>query len=133
MAGRQPDYRYVPFDVTIPKATVIASPQITDVSSGDVGLLEVQCLVPPGPSGAVGWQLRLAGGVILPWQNTSTWIVADGQLLTFDVGLEVDSGLQVAAYNIGTFDHTLRFRLKVQDLVTGQVSSGPQLLPLSAF
>jgi hypothetical protein len=121
MTARQPDFRYECFDITVPSVTTIAAPLVTDVSTHDVVLISLESVIPPGPSGAVGWQLWLSGAAILPWQKPAVWIVEDDAKPVFDFGFEVDKTLQIKAYNLGAYDHTLSFRFKVQELVPNAV------------
>lgn len=96
-------------EVTVPAGTAIATPQITDVSLPPGLISSIEWRVPPGPRGAVGFQLGSSGWPVLP-RTPGTWIVADDDKQTWQSSEFIDSGSwQVFAYNTGNYDHTLYF------------------------
>jgi hypothetical protein len=121
--NRQIDYAWYPSAPTTPAGTLTTAPLVTPVNLGDVMLDHVDIMWPPGPSGAVGFQLQLSGGVLLPYNATpagaasyvfkaSDWLIADDTRMWFDLGIEVDSHLSIVTYNLGSHNHTVWFRFK---------------------
>lgn len=102
---------YTEFKVTTMPRTAAANPLITPINLGDVLLHSVQLRIPSGHSGATGIAIRLPTVSIIPWGDLTTWVVGDDDRLDFEYGQEVGSGLMVATYNTGSFEHShyLRF------------------------
>lgn len=124
---RQLDYLWVPAAPVIPTGTVLPGTLITPVPFTDVILDGVEIYIPNGPAGQVGVQLQMSGGVLLPFGANpagsvgyvfaaSDWIIADGDRLWYDLGIEVDKTVQIVSYNSGTFPHTIQWRFKTHQI-----------------
>jgi len=127
--NRQINYAWYASAPITPPGTLSTAPEFSPVVMGDVMLDQIEVLTPPGPAGALGWQLQLSGGVLLPYgatvagaasyvYNAADWVVADDQRQWFDLGIEVDSGLSIVTYNVGNFPHTVWFRFKTESVPT---------------
>lgn len=109
------------FDVTIPGDTAIAAPQTTalDFNMGVVQRLEI--LVPPGPSGLVGFRIQHSSRTIIPY-DTSKWLIADNEVLKWDLeNYPVGEAWALQAYNLDTYDHTLYLRFFLVETSRAQV------------
>lgn len=95
------------FAVSVPAGTTIAAPLITPLAMPARTVTHVRVRVPPGPTGLVGWALGMTGVPVIP-TNTGGWIVADDEVLEWDLIDQPDSGAwQLIAYNLGRNAHTL--------------------------
>lgn len=131
--GRTLAVRYVPTTI-LTRAGGVDGNLVTPVNLGDVILLSVAVIIPPGHSGQTSIRIALAGQPIVPWDNLAAPIVGDNDRLDFDVNLQVGAGLTVVTTNVGAFDHRHFLRWKVTDLPDAGSSSGPvNLLPLAAL
>lgn len=103
------------FDVLIPAGTAIASPQSTSLTFNPGIVRHITIVVPPGPSGLVGFRIRHSGEPIIP-HNRANWIIADNDKIDWPLsGFPTGAAWSVQAYNIDGFDHTLYFRLQVDE------------------
>lgn len=99
--------RIEPFEVLTPKGTAKASFQTTALSFQDGRVERVEILVPPGPSGLVGFKLAHSGQSVIPIKN-DTWNVADG--VKFDwplTNFPEGSAWELWTYNTDVYDHTI--------------------------
>lgn len=113
------------FQVTIPAGTAIASPfrQSTVLPQRQVSTLEI--VVPPGPSGLMGFAVTMRGVNVLPVVS-GTYVVTDDERITWPLsGLPTSGDWQVSGYNTDVWPHSVYFRWLV-DLV-GESPSGPLL------
>lgn len=104
------------FPITVPAHTPQATPLVTSLSfhEGDVAVLEF--IIPPGPSGLLGWQVLYSGQVIIPRGGAGFFVMDDTheswQLEKYPTG----GGWQIAAYNTDVYPHLLQFILHVNEL-----------------
>lgn len=113
---RQPTYRYIPLAVTTPAGTPQATPQVTNVGLGDVILVSVEVIFPPGSVGLMGVAIVMQGVGIWPWSSTPTYAIGSGlSPQNYDVDMEVGPNLQVWTYNTGTLSHTVYLRFKIKE------------------
>lgn len=98
------------FDVLIPAGTAIASPQITALPFNQGVVQRLEIIVPPGPSGLVGFRIRHSTQTIIP--NTGNgWIIADNEQIKWDLErYPVGNKWSIQAYNTDVFEHTLYLR-----------------------
>jgi hypothetical protein len=117
--------------VTVPAGTPISAPQTTNLSWLDGRLVRVEIVIPPGPSGFVGFQIGHSNQVIIP-RNTSQFIVDDGKTLDWEID-NYPTGAKwfVRVYNTGLYVHTLYFRMHINEL-TPIATSIPIPLPIVA-
>jgi hypothetical protein len=131
--------QYLPVD-TLPGGPTPPT-QVTPVALGDVLLESVDVMVPDGHAGTTQLWIVLAGVTIVPWELSTgplagmAAIVGNNVTFHFDVGIEVDQGLEVMTINSDLNPHThyLRFdytpislRSEVPSLVQVPISqAGP--------
>lgn len=117
------------FAVTVPAGTAQASPQVTALSFPDAVTEAVEFIIPPGPSGLVGWQLRHSGQFIIPRTANSFFVMDDVHQTWALEDYPVGNKWQVAAYNTDIYDHTLQFIFHVNEL-SQPVGTTPPLIPI---
>lgn len=101
------------FDVTIPAGTAIASPQITALSFNQGVVEQIEIIVPPGPSGLVGFRIRHSAQTIIPMSGNG-WIIADNEQIKWPLqGYPVGNKWSIQAYNTDVYEHTLYLRFLV--------------------
>ena len=116
------------FDVTVQSGTPIAAPATTAMTFdiGEVGRVEI--VIPPGPSGLVGFQILHSGESVFP-REPSRWIITDNEQIKWDISNAPTSGRWACrAYNLDVFDHTLHFRWLITEV--GVLILPPPLLPI---
>jgi hypothetical protein len=116
------------FTVTTPALTAIAAPLITDVRF-DIGVVtEIEILVPPGPSGLMGFAIMHSGASVFP-REEGKWIISDGEDIHWPItDSPTAARWQVRSYNTDVFDHSIYLRFLV-DEVPASVPS--QVAPLA--
>ena len=110
--------------ITVPSGTAIVTPQVTALSLRDAIVERIEIVVPPGPSGLVGFAIFHSGQQVIPF-TAGQWVVADNQ--RFDWNIErfpTGDKWQVQAYNTDVYNHTLYFFFHLQEL--GQQTATPQ-------
>lgn len=98
------------FQCTIPAGTAVASAVSFPLDMDPGVTRRIEVVVPPGPSGYVGFRLRHSGQVIVPWSGTQ-WIIADGEVLKWELeGYPTGDAWTLLAYNTDIYQHTLYVR-----------------------
>lgn len=108
--------RVEPFAVTVPSGTLPTAPQITALPM-DIGMVdEIEVVIPPGPSGLVGFAIMCGGAPILPRED-GRWIITDDEKIDWPLSVDHTAGdWAIVAYNVGAFDHTLYLRFLVSEV-----------------
>jgi len=115
------------FDVTVPAATSIVAPQATALPFDDGVVQRIEILIPPGPSGLVGFRITHSGDTVIP-HDRSKWIIADDDTLKWDVeNYPTGSAWGFTAYNLDIYDHTLYLRFFVVETATNVAPPVPIL------
>jgi hypothetical protein len=111
-----PVQQAIPYNVTVQPGSTPAAPVTTPIMLGDLWVYSVDFVVPPGPGGAMGFNLSYASSVILPWSpvqqigsNTNFFIV-DDWVENVMVDAEISQGLAFVGYNQGAWPHTVYMR-----------------------
>lgn len=103
------------FEISIPAGTAIAAPQTTALAFNRGIVDRMEMLVPPGPSGLVGFRILHSGDVVIPYDR-SKWVIADNDTLKWDLeDYPTGSAWAITAYNTDVYDHTLYLRLFVRE------------------
>lgn len=108
--------RIEPFVVTTPASTAIASFQRTSLPFQKGRVDRVEIIIPPGPSGLVGFKLAHSGQAVIPIQ-ADIWNVADDTrfdwpLTNFPDGL----AWELWTYNTDVYDHSIYLWFHVVEL-----------------
>lgn len=108
------------FTVTTAAGVQIAAPTITPIPF-DIGEVEgIEILVPPGPSGLMGFGIMHGGASVLP-REESKWIISDNEPIHWDTqNMPTAGDWSIRSYNLDVFDHSLYFRFLVRDLGIGR-------------
>jgi len=115
------------FDVLIPASTPIATPQNTPLVFNDGVVQRMEILIPPGPSGLVGFRVTHSGDVVIPY-NRSNWVIADDDTLKWDLeNYPTGSAWGLTAYNTDVYMHTLYIRIFVTETMRVPTGSVPAL------
>lgn len=103
------------FTVTVPRGTAIATPQTTSLTF-NIGVVQrIEILIPPGPSGLVGFRILHSGDVVIPYDR-SQWIIADNEVIKWELeSYPVGRAWALRAYNTDAYDHTLYVRFLVNE------------------
>lgn len=120
--------RYVQQSISTPAKRASSNPLATSISLGDVILESVEVSMPGGSVGLVGFAIRLAGQVILPYGGNAGFIIRESADHDYTIGIEVDQGLQVLTYNTDVHAHLAYFTFQVRDIFTDE--QAPQLAQL---
>lgn len=117
------------FGVTVPAGTAIAAPQITALPTPiDRLVTRIEMRVPPGCNGLVGFALQQAHQSVIPY-GLGQWIITNDEIIGWDIGGVLSDGdWSIAAYNTGSFAHTLQIRLL---MVLAVIPVAP-ILPIAA-
>ena len=98
------------YTLTIPAGTPTTAPVQLDCSFPPRNVDALQVIVPPGPSGLVGWRVLNSGVKLIPYESDD-WIITAGEIITWPLTGQITSGSwQVEGYNTGTNDHSVYFR-----------------------
>lgn len=101
--------------VTVAAGTAIATPATTALTWRDGTVERVEVLVPPGPSGLVGFRILHSGQQVIPFQGTD-WIITDNEKLSWDIdGYPTGGKWAIRAYNTDIYPHTLYFRFLIRE------------------
>lgn len=112
------------FTVTIPAGTLKSAPQVTKCVFQQGIVVEVDIIVPPGPSGVVGFFVGAGGSQYIP-RTPGAFVVADNDYIVWPVQNAITSGSwQVTAYNTGLFPHTLQFGFQINEVGAANDSFG---------
>lgn len=126
------------FQVTVAAGTLQATPTDTELTFTPARVERMEIMVPPGPSGFVGFAIVHSNQQIIPFQSGS-FIVADDEVLRFDLEAYPEgSSWTVRAFNTDIYAHTLHIRLYLDDtpeeVPVGQVAPAePAEIPPGGF
>lgn len=104
------------FPVTVPANTAQATPQVTALAFPDGVVTALEFIIPPGPSGLVGWQIRYNGQVIIPRKGNGFFVMDNTHESWPLTNYPTGGGWQLAAYNTDTYSHLLQFIFHIDEL-----------------
>lgn len=101
--------------MSVPAGTAILTPQTTALTFNKGIVEQIEVIVPPGPSGLVGFAILHSGDVIIPYDRTQ-WIIADNEAIKWPLqGYPTGSAWSLRAYNTDVYAHSLFVRLLVNE------------------
>lgn len=101
----------------VPAGTTKAAPVSTILYPTRAAIIQLEVLIPPGPSGFVGFQLWHSSAQVLP-DDAGNWIVADDEVIRWEFDdLQPWPNWALHAYNLDFYDHTLYVRIHLDDRV----------------
>lgn len=108
--------RILPFTVTTGTQYTPQNPLTTNLSFQSADVIRIDIMVPPGPSGFLGFHLDNGGGQVIP-EGEDVWITPDDVYLSFTVEDMPNNGnWQLVSYNQGNYSHTIYIYLHVNNL-----------------
>lgn len=114
--------RIEPFEVTTPAGTSVASFLTTSLSFQDGRVERVEIIVPPGPSGLVGFKLAHSGQSVVPIR-ADTWNIADNARFDWPLtNFPSGNAWELWTYNLDVYEHTIYLWFHVQELGTDVVA-----------
>lgn len=115
------------YTLAIPAGTPSTDPFQLDCSFPVRVVDGLQIIVPPGPSGVVGWRVLNSGVQLIPYAS-DPWIITAGEIITWPLTNQITSGSwQVEGYNTGTVEHSVYFRFLLS-LVSPQAPAVPAMI-----
>jgi hypothetical protein len=122
--------RFLTFTFTIPAGTAIAAPVTQALSIPDGIMREWEILIPPGPSGFMGFRLLHSGMQLIPYE-VGTWIIANDETLHWPTdGFPTGDKWSVQGYNAGQFPHSVYLRAQLDEITTGANATAPALVQI---
>lgn len=98
------------FTCDIPAGTLLAAPITFDIGFPPRVVDTVELVVPPGPSGTVGFYIANSGVRVIPY-DSDDWLIMSGEKVSWPLDGYIDSGAwELTAYNTGVQDHSLYVR-----------------------
>jgi hypothetical protein len=116
-------------DVTVSAGTAKATPASIPMvwREGYVEWIEMRW--PRGPSGLVGIQILHSGTRVIP-KADNNFLVTDDEILKWPIEGYPTAGVwSIAAYNTDVYDHTIQFRIGINEIGRQQLTSVPSTLP----
>lgn len=103
------------FTVLTPAGTLDTAPQTTALSFNDGVVQQIEILIPPGPSGLMGFRILHSGDVVIPYDR-SKWIIADNEVIKWPLeGYPTGRAWAIRTYNLDAYSHTLYIRILVDE------------------
>jgi hypothetical protein len=107
--------RYETVQLVIPANTPQAAPVSAALYRDRAAIDALWVLVPPGPSGLVGFAFWHSSRQVIP-KVDGTWIVGDSETIPIQIAdLSPWPDWTIKAYNADTYQHTLYVRLALDD------------------
>lgn len=111
------------FDVVTAANTASGTPQTTALDFNDGIVEKLEVVIPPGPSGLVGFRILHSGSAVIPYQS-SGWIIADDEKIEWPLeDYPTGSAWAVQWYNADVYDHTLYLRFLMKETQRYQVTT----------
>lgn len=119
------------FTVTIPANTPIATPQRTSCVFQQGEVVQIDVIVPPGPSGNVGFFISAGGSQYVP-RTPGSYIVADNIFIQWPITNAINSGSWAfTAYNTDLVSHKYQIGFHIDEVGPSLTTSG-QVIGMSS-
>jgi hypothetical protein len=113
------------FEVTIPAGTAQAAPVTVNCPFPDGIVTDIEFVVPPGPSGLMGFHLAYGGVQQLP-RTAGAFYVTDTEVIRRTIRSYPTGGRwQIRGYNTDVYAHTIEVRFLVDEFPPKQRVSTP--------
>jgi hypothetical protein len=100
---------------TVVAFTPIAAPVVVPLFFNEGRVDAIEIIVPPGPSGLVGFKVRHSAQVIIPYSGNA-FIVTDDEKIHWPLeNFPTGRAWDCVIYNLDIFPHTITFRFLVTD------------------
>lgn len=98
------------YTALVPAGTPATAPQSFDMSFPPRVVDAIELIVPPGPSGLVGFAVLNSGVRVIPYLSDQ-WIITASEQIRWPLDGYITSGAwSLLAYNTGTQDHSIFVR-----------------------
>lgn len=115
--------------MTIPAGTSSLAPLSAPLPIGESIVRRLDLIVPPGPSGLVGFYLAHSGTQMIP-RTRGQFLILDDKLIPFDMdGYPTGDKWTLVGYNSDIYDHIIRTIWHV-DEVKPTAAAFPQIVPI---
>lgn len=95
------------FTATFPAGTPASAPITISTQFPVRVVTSIDWRIPPGPQGAMGWQIAMGGVQVVPY-GPDLWVIDDSNSGTFSLDDAPDSGAwEVIGYNTGSSPHSV--------------------------
>lgn len=99
----------------IPAGTPVTAPASASLYAQRAIMTELEVMVPPGPSGLVGFSFWHSNEQVIP-KIRGTWIIMDAETVRWPLEDFSDQpNWSVRAYNLDVYPHTLYLRVLLDD------------------
>ena len=118
------------FNVTTPAGTLTTAPLSTPLAFTQGVVTGIQVLVPPGPSGLMGFRFTHSGTVVIPY-NYTDWIITDNDKIDWQLANKPTGsrwGLQ--SYNLDVYPHTIYITFLVDELAKSANYAPVEIIPI---
>lgn len=124
------------YSCVVPAGTTLVAPASFDLSFPPRQVDTLEIVVPPGPSGTVGFAVQNSNVTVIPY-DSDEFLVMSNEKVSWPLDGYIDSGSwNLLAYNTGTLDHTIyvRFLLSLpgSNSIGGTVPLATSLIDSSA-
>jgi hypothetical protein len=114
------------FQATFPAGTDITSPLTINMGFPPRTVDTLELVIPPGPSGLMGFRITMGGTSVIPIQP-GIWLITDDERITWKLDGYPNSGAwQIQGYNTDEYDHSVYLRWLV-NVIAG--STDTSLVP----
>jgi len=114
--------------VTVAAMTPIAAPVIVALPFDDGRVDALEIIVPPGPSGLVGFQVRHSSQVVIPF-SANAFLVTDDEKIHWPMEAFPEANKwDCVIYNTDQYPHTVTFRFLITDVAPSFTL--PPLVPI---
>lgn len=112
------------FQRIVPAGTLESSPVDFVLDFVPATVTQIQILIPPGPSGLVGFAFIHSGQQVIPFR-AGEFLIAEGETITWDVErFPSGRGWILRAFNEDIYSHTLFIRMQLNDGVAEGTATG---------
>jgi hypothetical protein len=108
--------RIEPFAVLVGNGTTQAAPQTQGLTFDEGIVTQLHIMVPPGPSGLMGFQILFSGQSVIPYSGDQ-YLIYDNIERTWPLSNFPTSGdWAIRAYNGDVWDHTIYLEFLIDEV-----------------
>lgn len=113
------------YTVTIPSGTLESAPTTIDTTF-DPGIVDrIDVMVPPGPSGLMGFRFAYGSEIIIP-NDASKWLIFDNYQGTWELeDYPTGKHWAIVGYNTDIYDHSIYIKYHLSNTDTPASKAGP--------
>lgn len=122
--------KYQTFGISIPARTAAAAPTSHSFDVGQRIVDEIEVFFPPGHVALSGVRVEYAAVALLPWNQSTAFIVGDNDRIKYEFGLFVSKPLVVKTCNTDSLPHTVFVTFKLREVNYSAGPTTPSQVPL---